>query len=95
MADTHKAILALYSDVVSVNGDYVAYDQNGTLVNIDQSAVDSWVDPNAYVGSRVSEYPRLEEQLDLLYKDMIADKGDKSGAWFAAVKAVKDKYPKE
>jgi hypothetical protein len=25
---------------------------------------------------------------------MLADKGDKTGAWFTAVKTVKDKYPK-
>ena len=46
----------------------------------------------------IAEYQNIQEiteQLDLLYKDMLADKGDKSGAWFAAVKAVKDKYPKE
>jgi len=57
--------------------------------------INNWVDPNAYVGKRVAEYPKITEQLDLLYKDMVADKGDKSGAWFAAIKAVKDKYPKE
>ena len=50
---------------------------------------------NAYQRSRAVEYPEIKEQLDLLYKDMLADKGDKTGAWFAAVKAVKDKYPKE
>ena len=49
----------------------------------------------AYQRSRATEYPEITEQLDLLYKDMLADKGDKSGAWFAAVKEVKDKYPKE
>ena len=32
----------------------------------------------------------VKEQLDLLYHDMAADKGDKTGTWFAAVKAVKD-----
>ena len=50
---------------------------------------------NAYQRSRAVEYPEIKEQLDLLYKDMLADKGDKTGTWFAAVKSVKDKYPKE
>ena len=36
----------------------------------------------------------LKEQLDLLYKDMAADKGDKTGEWFKAVKKVKDDYRK-
>ena len=49
----------------------------------------------AYQRSRAAEYPEIKEQLDLLYKDMLADKGDKSGTWFAAVKVVKDKYAKE
>ena len=48
----------------------------------------------AYKWEREREYPKLEEQLDLLYKDMLADKGDKTGAWFAAVKKVKDDNPK-
>ena len=45
--------------------------------------------------TRKSEYPELREQLDLLYKDMAADKGDKTGEWFKAVKKVKDDNPKE
>ena len=45
--------------------------------------------------TRREAYGEISDQLDLLYKDMLADKGDKSGTWFAAVKAVKDKYAKE
>jgi len=44
----------------------------------------------AYQRTRATAYPELKEQLDLLYHDMAADKGDKTGTWFAAVKAVKD-----
>jgi hypothetical protein len=43
---------------------------------------------------RATEYAQLKEQLDLLYKDMAADKGDKTGEWFKAVKKVKDDNPK-
>ena len=46
------------------------------------------------LNTRASEYPELKEQLDLLYKDMVADKGDKTGEWFKAVKKVKDDNPK-
>ena len=35
-------------------------------------------------------YAEIKEQLDLLYHDMAADKGDKTGEWFKAIKAVKD-----
>ena len=44
--------------------------------------------------TRKSAYGDIGDQLDLLYKDMLADKGDKSGEWFKAVKAVKDANPK-
>ena len=44
--------------------------------------------------ARAVAYPELKEQLDLLYKDMAADKGDKTGEWFKAVKKVKDDNPK-
>ena len=43
---------------------------------------------------RAREYKELKEQLDLLYHDMAADKGDKTGEWFKAVKKVKDDNPK-
>ena len=46
------------------------------------------------LNTRRTEYPALREQLDLLYKDMAADKGDKTGEWFKAVKKVKDDNPK-
>ena len=44
--------------------------------------------------TRKSAYGDIGDQLDLLYKDMLADKGDKSGEWFKAIKAVKDANPK-
>ena len=49
---------------------------------------------NGVLSTRRKEYPELKEQLDLLYKDMAADKGDKTGEWFKAVKKVKDDNPK-
>ncbi len=35
-------------------------------------------------------YPTWQEQLDLLYHDMTAGKGDKTGEWYKAIKKVKD-----
>ncbi len=49
---------------------------------------------NGYVRDRQESYPALGEQLDLLYHDMTADKGDKTGEWYKAVKKVKDDNPK-
>ena len=45
--------------------------------------------------ARRDAYLPIWEQLDLLYKDMLADKGDKTGEWFKAIKKVKDDNPKE
>jgi hypothetical protein len=49
---------------------------------------------NDYSRARQSAYPAIVDQLDMLYHDMSADKGDKTGDWFAAVKKVKDDNPK-
>jgi len=46
------------------------------------------------LNKRAREYKELKEQLDLLYHDMVADKGDKTGEWFKHIKAVKDANPK-
>ena len=51
-------------------------------------------DGNAYQRTRADAYEEVKEQLDQLYHDMAADKGDKTGTWFAAIKAVKDATPK-
>ena len=52
-------------------------------------------DNNKYQRDRAVAYKKLKEQLDLLYHDMVADKGDKTGEWFKHIKAVKDANPKE
>ena len=52
-------------------------------------------DNNDYQRVRAVAYAEIKEQLDLLYHDMAADKGDKTGEWFKAIKAVKDDNPKE
>ena len=51
-------------------------------------------DNNKYQRDRAAAYAEIKEQLDLLYHDMVADKGDKTGEWFKAVKKVKDDNPK-
>ena len=45
--------------------------------------------------TRMRAYGNIGDQLDLLYKDMLADKGDKTGEWFKKIKAIKDANPKE
>ncbi len=45
--------------------------------------------------TRKRAYGDIGDQLDLLYKDMLAGKGDSTGEWFKSIKAVKDANPKE
>jgi hypothetical protein len=45
--------------------------------------------------TRKNAYGLIGDQLDLLYKDMLAGKGDSTGEWFKKIKAVKDANPKE
>ena len=47
-----------------------------------------------YQSKRANEYPQFGEQLDKLYKDIVAGTVTTSGAFATAIKAVKDKYPK-
>ena len=43
---------------------------------------------------RKKGYGTIESQLDLLYHDMTADKGDKTGEWYTAINAIKVANPK-
>lgn len=85
----HKAIYALYSNVVSVDDGEGAKDANGNSVTIDIDAVNAWVDPDAYKFSRVSEYPNIGDQLDALYHA-----GVFPDDMAAQIQAVKERYPK-
>ena len=61
----------------------------------EEKAAHEAADAITYKGIREGAYPSWQDQLDLLYKDMLADKGDKTGEWFKVVKKVKDDNPKE
>ena len=86
LVQKHKAIMALYPQVVRVFGD-TAYDETGKVVKYDEQSVLNWINPNEYVEKRLTEYPSIEEQLDTLYHGGLTE-------WKATIKAVKDKYPK-
>ena len=52
------------------------------------------IDDTYYQKQRSERYPDIREQLDLLYHDMTAGKGDKTGEWYKAVNKVKTDNPK-
>ena len=83
----HNAIYALYPTVVTVDDTAGAMDKDGNKVTIDMSAVNAWVDPEAYKYQRAQEYPSIADQLDTLYHSGL-------DAWKAQIKTVKDKFPK-
>ena len=45
--------------------------------------------------TRKAAYGDIGEQLDLLYKDIVANKLDTTGEWAKKIKAIKDANPKE
>jgi hypothetical protein len=83
----HKAIYALYSQVVTIDDGVGATDKDGNKVKIDLSLVDAWIDPNAYKSLR--QYPSIGDQLDAIWKG-----GDAQADMLKQVMAVKTKYPK-
>jgi hypothetical protein len=86
----HKAIYALYPNVVIVDDGTGAFDKNGNKVEIDMGAVNAWVDPQAYIEKRQREYPPITDYLDGVVK------GDQAqiDKYIADCQAVKAKYPK-
>ena len=86
----HKAIRALYSNVVTIDDGAGAFDAQGNQVTIDMSAVNAWVDPEAYKAKRQAEYPPFTDYLDGIAK------GDQAqiDKYIADCQAVKNKYPK-
>ena len=55
------------------------------------------LDKKDYSTARYNYYPLLTDQLDALYHDIDSGKlgeNAKTGTWYLACKAVKNKYPK-
>ena len=91
MVDTHKAILALYPNVVTVDDTVGATDKDGNKVEIDMTQVNAWVDPNAYKYERQAAYAPLSEQLDMQYWDAM----NGTETWLDHIRSVKEAHPKE
>ena len=94
MINTLKAIQALYPNVTRAIDDgfpnVKAFDASGNEVTLDLTAIESWVDPEAYIAKRQREYPPITDYLDGVVK------GDQAqiDKYIADCLAVKAKYPK-
>ena len=102
----HEAIYKAYSGtVVSIDDSVGAFDKDGKSVSLDQSLIDAartTLNTEAaaikYQTDRTKNgsttYASIGDQLDMLYKDMVAGKLDTTGTWATHIKAVKDANPK-
>jgi hypothetical protein len=86
----HEAIRAIYPQVTLIDDGTGAFDAQGNKVEINMALVNAWVDPDTYKYQRASEYPSLQEQLDMQYWDKI----NNTTNWQDAINTVKTKYPK-
>jgi len=102
----HQAIRKAYPNVDYINdAEEKVVDINGNTVALEQSKIDAartTLDAEAAAvkyktdrrinGSKT--YASFGDQLDMLYKDIVAGKLDTTGTWATHIKAVKDANPK-
>jgi hypothetical protein len=106
MALDHEAIYKAYAGtVVTIDDSAGAFDKDGNSVKLVQSkintarkALDDEAAAVKYKTDRTTNgstvYASLGDQLDMLYKDIVAGKLDTTGTWATHIKAVKDANPK-
>ena len=101
----HEAIRKAYPNAVTIDDGAGAFDKDGNAITLVQSAIDTaratlnteaaavkYKTDRTQDGSTV--YASYGDQLDMLYKDMIAGKLDSTGTWAAHIAAVKGANPK-
>ena len=103
--DSHEAIRKAYPDVVNVDDNKGAFKADGTQITLVQSDIDAARTTLNTEAAKVkyktdrtmngsTTYGSIGDQLDMLYKDMLAGKLDTTGTWATHIKAVKDANPK-
>ena len=93
----HEAILKLYPNVKSVSDAFGAFDENHNLVEVDENLVQEKVaelqaeyNSKQYQRDRASQYPSIQEQLDMQYHDAV----NGTTTWKDAIAKVKTDNPK-
>ena len=105
MALDHEAIYKSHPTVVTIDDSAGAFDKDGNSVTLEQSKIDTArTELNTaaaaikYQTDRTTNgettYASIGDQLDMLYKDIVAGKVDTTGTWATHIKAVKDANPK-
>ena len=101
----HEAIRKAYPDAVTIDDGAGAFDASGNSISLDQSKIDTaraTLNAEAaaikYQTDRTTNgsttYASIGDQLDMLYKDIVAGTVTTSGTWATHIKAVKDANPK-
>ena len=105
----HEAIYEAYKSeakpVVTIDDSAGAFDADGNKVTLDDAkvvaarkALDDAAAAIKYKSDRTTNgstiYFSVGDQLDMLYKDLLAGKLDATGTWAKHIKAVKDANPK-
>ena len=108
MSLDHEAIRKAYPNAVTIDDGAGAFDADGKSISLDDSlvtaarttlnneaaAIFSQKQRTGAAGTTDTIYPSIGDQLDNLYKDIVAGTVTTSGAFANAIKATKDKYPK-
>ena len=106
MALDNEAIYKAYAGtVVTIDDGAGAFDSSGNSVTLEQSKIDAaraTLNAEAaavkYQTDRTTDgsttYDSYGNQLDMIYKDLVAGKFDTTGTWATHIKAVKDANPK-
>lgn len=95
MIDKTTCIYNLYSDAVSVTKDldtdsYKAFDKDNKEITIDMTAVEAEFTKQDYQNKRTTEYPSIQNQLDMQYWDAV----NGTTTWKDAIAKVKSDNPK-
>ena len=101
----HEAIRKAYPDAVTIDDGFGAFDKDNKVISLEQSKIDAartTLNAEAaavkYKTDRTTDgstiYASIGDQLDMLYKDIVAGTVTTSGTWATHIKAVKDANPK-
>lgn len=93
----HDAIYNTHPSVKSIDDGLGAFDENGNSVTIDEAKVaeeikrlEAEYKANQYQRDRASQYPSIQDQLDMQYHDQV----NGTTTWKDAVAKVKADNPK-
>jgi len=92
----HIAIRNIYPTVVSISGDSEAWDENGDVVVLDESAItaeetrlQTEYDSQEYARNRKAEYDQLNQ-----FEMQFDDDRDSTTTWVDKINEIKGRHPK-